>query len=457
MLNVDRTVLRRYINGDALPGREILRHFIQGCALSPGTKTELLQAYEITVEGENNFLSRKFIEEMIAINSPIPQASTIHTEMRDALRFKSDVGILNNSFEINQYLSYILGMTDNETCNVYCHFQPDYHYGMQALYNLLSVKNDGLIVKHIFRFYPQNVPNGPLLNLQSLNAVLPLHYGAKMSGTDSYHSYYYYDDRVTINERVLEMFPNAVVTKRHALLFSADRGNGFIFTNNDAIRLLTNEIERVYNNSYPLAQTFTDVFEYNAFYMEKEQLIRDSMVTIKNDPCFLFFFDEEILHAYVNKTVPYRDVLIDLGCKRLDFWRQNVDKAIIICTTVGIQNFTNDGIITDIPPEVANPLPIEYRKKFIGHMIDKIKNIPGFRLFIFRPEILDDIKWKFFSLCDSKELSIKLFDNYYSVIINEKGIVDAFTYYVKYLQAHQELFLSKEEMIDFLGKLIVSL
>jgi hypothetical protein len=337
---------------------------------------------------------------------------------------------------------------------IYCHFQPDYLHGIQSLYNLLSALREGLVVKHIVRFHPPNAPKGPLLNTQCFNALLQLLYVASIKDADSYCPNYYYDDRVSPNFRIMEMFPNVVVGGQRVLLFSAERGKGLLLTGKDISDFFLEEFVRLYKNCEPLAKIYNNVFELNSYFMGWETPESPPLITMKNDPCFVLFLTPEALWSCVKADFPNTEIFIDTICGRLDYWCSRTEKIIFFNTVKGIKDLMENGIISDAPSEIANPLLPTYRKVFLQKMIDYAQSTPSFQLYVFRPEILYDMTWRAFYIYGQTNLMIKLYDTRNFVEITEKGIVNIFNYYFKYMVTHPNHFLSREELIEYLQSLL---
>lgn len=462
---VDRTILYRYIQGKALPSRERLNKMCVAMGLSPVLRSELFEAYEISEIGDELYEQRKIVRQIItdlpnSLHQRYIQPKYKPLNMDDSV---GDCEIILGRANINTKIKLMFDYQINEEkySPLRLLIQPDCQYIFDLLLATPFEYRKRLNVIHCVRFQEQNNSASVQkkhINLEFLKSIIPLLFSSQTDNTLFYQPYYYYDNNINSNMRVMEIMPNLIVNDLYAIVISYDFERALFFSNKDIIKFYVNEFTRILGNSEPLFKKFNNELEISSFLYKIETEHKIFSGEIKSDPCIFSFVPIDFIDKKVKADMPNRDLVINITKERQKIALENIKNGIEYneyFDESGINKLIETGYISDIPNEFVDPLDKDEIIIMLDYIIDMMNKYENFHSLLLQPGKLDIFKNGVYIFihrdygvvfgCNSTELRQTTL-----YLITEKAITNAFNDFFSYFKNDHTYVKTKQETIDYL-------
>lgn len=449
---LDRSSLYKILRGKRTPSSiftvEQISEFIH---LTPLEHEELLEAYQITLAGADNYYRRKYVMHFLTNfaenTSSIPMHYTI-TNFADNL---PDIAALSGSSEIQHCLtSILLKETGVQKGQIHLLVQPDF---TTVIHFLSHIRQSAATfsVTHILcmNSTSQITPSRKDYNLHCLQTILPLY-----SCDYPYESFYYYDN-ILSQSNAYHLFPYMILTSSHAVLLSSDYQKGLVFKQPEMVTFFHNIFQEYKASAKPLLKKVCDPFAMLACTGSILSESAGSDYSFQMTPCLSHLLPPSFLEKYLISDFIDRDTLLPLFWKHQQSLKKRYEKSksVFIFSEDGVRKFLDTGRFVEYPKETYRPFEkhdcifliqqmLSLKDQFQYKMLKKsIGSIPyGANIFIGQ-----NSGYLLFVNPESEE---NVFLN-----IEEPGLLFAFQDFFETM--NDELFYPEEEMIKKLEDLLL--
>lgn len=405
---IDRSTMYKYINGKRLPPRQELVEQIADCLrLSPSERQKLLSAWKIIQIGEENYYSRKNVENFILnfpdtfrINSPEVSLFSDHftsTQLPEnllgvnaAVRRSGCVALPSRTAVNHAVIQMILNEARKRNGRLALLLQPDHEY----LFHFLTALGESgctLNIEHILCLNRtiQTNKSKISLNLLYLQKILPLYMRAL-----NYNVYYYYDN-VDARFSSFNGLSCLILTGESAISCTSDHSSGIFYSQPETVRILWDQFLRYKEKCAALFKTVNTLSEELDMFNTLGQGMEDSYA-IQSEPCLIPFISPDLVGKYIRPDLPGRESLIPVLNDFLASQRKRICSGNfhVYQTLSGIRSFLETGQINEIPDGICFPLSPADRKLLISCLLQNagkkyrllfgpLRNLPGnFHLYV---------------------------------------------------------------------------
>lgn len=369
--SIDRTYLQKMKKGERLPKQA---DFINELAIAMRlTQTEAMQlydAYEITVLGEDCYLSRKEIVKII---------NTIYDVDNSKLFIKSSLPLEVNCNEFPQIIKgknniqnliklLLENVVAKGNCKIRLISQPSFNF----LYDYISTLNidaANVIIENIISFaVPCEVHNSSLTNLSILQKIIPLFYNSS-----NYHPYYIYDSNpsATIANQFL---PIKIIFPETTLFVSADYTQAVFNTNKDLNEIVDKHYVQLLHNAAPIFQSIQS--EPNSYLDDILRFMNfeaPNNYNIMYQPCIFPFIPEEVFLDVLNVKALTPEVMGTIAAY-MERFTNYAGTMYMTITEEGIMDFFEKNYLLEVPEFLmAHPPTLEQRLVVFKKIIEAIK------------------------------------------------------------------------------------
>lgn len=471
-LGIDRTILYRYIQGKSIPTRERLDQICIAMSLSPSSKVELIEAFEITENGAELYEQRKIVRQIITDLPNVLHQEFTQPNFKTASKYETigDSEILYGRANINSKIKFLFDyqISEEKYAPLRILIQPDYTHLFDLLIATPTKYRKKLNIIHCVRFqeFDSCLSNKKKHHtLDYMKQIIPLLFSSQSDDSLFYQPHYFYDNNVTKNMRLMELMPNLIVNNNYVLLISHDYEKALFFSNKDIIRFYTNEFNRLLENSTPLLQQFHNEYDISAFLYKLETENNAVTGELKSDPCILSCVPEELIDKKVMASMPNRDLVVQITKDRIRLANENFKNGMEyneFFDERGIENIIETGFISDIPNEYVKPLEKHEIALLFKNLIEKLTSYENFNSLLLNSGKLEIFKNGVYIFihkdygvmfgCNSNSmLQTTLF------VITEKTITNAFNDFFVNFKNDRIYVKTKQETIDYLHKKIMEL
>ncbi len=441
-LDINRTQLYRFLNGEQLPDIELIHKIAVKLNLRASEYDKLLESYECSAFGVEVIRGRKIVFDLI--DRMIHQNNEEHLGLSYSLEGLSlfpakedcrDTQIIpiQGKSRVHHAIYALLDSVKESGTKIRLLMQPD-HEGLENLLpSLLKYISDHKVkssIAHIIRFKDIALDRNKLYNLNLLDKLLPY------SGRDDIYNVFYtignYDTLTYDN-----FFPNIIcLGNQRALTISADFQKA-IFINNyatDIVSLMCSEFDKILKDCLPMFTKVSDVFEMSKLMLEYEAPAKTDTYLLHPEHIFYTFPITLIEEMTKEHKIP--DSITTLFLKRVDAFRKRLKKNQVyeVITEAGLDNFVQKGILL-IQGGVY--FSVNRRIEILENLVEFIENNRNYNLSILRENHpyadLDSAVY----IIDEELLyivpSYSKFSTTGSIFIRERGIIESFKdFYMSY-------------------------
>lgn len=373
----DRANMYKILKGQRTPSdREIVEKAAKYMHLLPSEEEKLWEAYEISVQGYDNYYRRKdvekFFSELLLTSNLDTAVPTIEKPAQFHMLEQESIP-LRGTYEVDAALFHLIGdEIQRKDGHLRLLVQPE----SNSLSSILAAHGNSACqtrVDHIvcLSSTPKNMRFGKNYNLDCLRSVLPLynyHY--------DYHTWYYYS-RVPVQERKFSLFPYMILSSKYACVLTADMQKGYITAEEKMLQLLGEIFEEYLEGSKPMIrciESLEEQFEVTGKILQSGNEIQSFQMT----PCLTPVLTDDIYEKYIKKDLPGRAELI----RTLHTYGEAIHKAEnihYITSMEGIRRFLDTGMVSEWPQELYEPLETEDRVRLVRELLFSGK-VPDIRI-----------------------------------------------------------------------------
>lgn len=193
-----------------------------------------------------------------------------------------------------------------------------------------------------------------------------------------YHPFYFYSDQDTLFGD-LSLFPNLLLSSRHALLISPDYASALCFEGDTpCFQLLNNRFQHCFGNCYPLSHISREFPSLQTYLSFPTSAGEDPDLTFFLSHSFFLlpFLTEELCHSMLRPDLPDREALIRTildytsNCRSL---RQ--DSTCFLAAPEGLRDFLDTGLIPELPSHLTRPLPMAQRVLLVRRFLESLSAV----------------------------------------------------------------------------------
>lgn len=363
-VGINRSNMYKIMKGERpLSRRELIPKIAMFLQLNPEETDRLYEAYEIDTVGEFVYYRRAHVKNFLTQTAYISSDSAIsldtasvHVDYDEQI----DPKVYYGEHTVNGIIEHIMLLEAKEEYpKITIMEQPDQEF-MTHILKFVGRLHDKIELRHLFCIDNSNfiTSQNNLYNLECLTNIFPL-----LLSHFQYMPYYYYNN-ISANKNTFNMFPNVILTSKVVLTYSTDHQHAILYTNKDIISLYEIRLENYISQSQALIQPI-DYFRYCELYIRE---CDDQQSLIFTTPCptyvlntdETYFVDKYLVETFHNKQgfiEFYRQFIA--SCHET-FNNQNRNLSVYY-TLQGLDYFTKNGFIHDIPPSLMKPVDIDDR------------------------------------------------------------------------------------------------
>lgn len=454
---VNRTTIQKSITSGRVPQKEAFQKILSALNLTRAERRSLMEAYEIASDGEYRYRQRRYIKFFLeqAALTAAPSASGLAADglFPPSLCPKGRT-LIQGHFELEDTLRLLLfDEIHNSASPSVSIFLPMDNVVFERFFSAMN-HCQGLMVEQLLYLVknPSAFENVNLHNLMVLSQMLPF----LMTTEADYHVYYSYNDFAPVPEATTG-FPYYILFSGYALLFSPDLDAAWLEDNEQLLAFLRKRFRLITRQSSVLNGFIKEVNSY----LSKSTLIYANTnfnYSIEYQPCFLPFMDEKLTDALLTPLVPGREQLKALLAEnRVQF--HALKRNIILFTGKGLEEFSKNGIITNVPQGYARACTPSERL-FLLRRIDEACESEQITMLCLNPSRFTLEKQLYLSLQQNGEVSFFSYNTdkneFHFTSIQENTIYDAFYDFIEYLSDSDYVF-TKEKTLEIIRACISSL
>ncbi len=457
-MNINRSLLYRFLNSEQLPDCNQLDEIIQKLNLRMSEKKKLLESYECTLYGWEIVKGRKLITEMLdKLGNEINGKSLAYEyTLKTSTAVNESVSVMPIKGKAN-VINLVLSMLDSVVQNsnlstVKIILQPDMQEFINVLTNVLNKISDNkrdISIQHIIRFKNTLIPKNKLHNLEILNSLLPLSFFENIYGI------YYTCENLTSG--AYESFlPNFISIDSHtAFTFSEDYENGLLYTAKcqESIQLMNEEFDKIQKDCLPLFINFETYEKQLNYMLNYERIVQLETCLVHPENGFYTFpidFFEKINQISEKK---YSNILKE----RIEIFNYRLKKSkfLEIISLKGLRHFAATGQFLIYRNIKFNK---NERIEILKNLLKFVKTNENYSLYLMKEE-------NHFYNCDfaiyviGNELlyivpsytDFKISDN---IIIRNKGIVESFSDFIHSGFTADNCIIDRNEVASVISNII---
>lgn len=369
--NIDRTYLQKIKKGERLPkDPDFLTEITKVMHLTQIEARQLYDAFELTVLGEDKFLSRKEIVKIINTifdvdNSKLYVTPSLQLEFNP----KDYPSIIKGKNNVQNIIKLLLeNAISKGNCKIRLISQPSFSF-LYDYISTLDLDSANVIVENIISFaVPSEVHNSSLINLSILEKIIPLFYNSS-----NYHPYYMYDSNpaTTIDHQFL---PIKIILPDMTLFVASDCTYAFFSTNKDMYELVEEHYEDIFHNTSPIFQSIkSDPNSYLEDIMKFMDFNTKANYNIMYQPCIFQFVPNDIFLDVLNIKALTPEILDTIKAYMERFATYSGTMFMSI-TKEGLIDFFEKRDLLEVPDFLtSHPLTMEQRLIIFDGMIEALR------------------------------------------------------------------------------------
>lgn len=459
-LDMERSTLYRYMNGDRLPKNiQTVEYIANGLCMKTSERIRFFEEYDKSVLGEdivNSYLyMHNLLNELLDIDSFINPKNTFHEKslMNDFSADEECVKLTSKP----AILSYVMRMfhqsasSADSSNRIMLYIQPTYTDVQELLFPFFSNKN--IRVDHVICF--EKSIEKCYINLDILKEILPQSFNLS-----NYNVYYHYDN-LTSHLNYHSLLPNLIITKECAMMFDYEMHSGFFTTNETLINYFTEHFDSISKDCFTLLEKGN--FANNVAQMNSA-VAGKRVGSLFNQPCVSPCLDIELLKENLYAT-PQKDTLLDTAFLQNGDWNgmehfggtSDVAHITSCCSKNGIIHLAKTGRIVEIPEQYYKPIPIKHRINILRRMIVLMESEKCSYIVLKNDMELPSSMQIYWNPTD-REVSFRHIkkDSLMQSGIKEASIYNTVINFLQYIE-QKNLVFTQEECIEFINGLIEDL
>lgn len=453
---VNRTTIQRAVTSGRIPQKEAFRKILATLNLTRAERQNLMESYEFASDGEYNYRQRRyiksFLEEIAATISPDASLTDLTAVLSSSVSIENRSFLLGRS-QIEDSLKLLLYNELRSSQPSCCIFLPMDRELFPGFFSALIHSRDIDVRQLLYLIKnPTSYENVEFHNLKVFSRILPY-----LLTTDAdYHIYYTYNAFAPVPETTTG-FPYYILFSNFAVFFSSDLNAAWLENNIQLLSYFWKRFSLITSQSQELNIQLNDPIQY---MVNCAAIYSDTCTnySIEYQPCLLPFMDDELVEALANPLLPDRSRLKDI---LRECFRQfhSMEHNVVLFTEKGLNDFTQNGIIVNVPSDCARPCTCEERLDLLRRL-EQACETDSIVMRCINPAYFTIEKQLYFSLQKNKEVCFFFYNveknEFRFTSIRENTIYAAFYDFVEYL-LNSNYVLTKEETLSIFRRQIAHL
>ena len=452
---IDRSNMYKMLNGKRNPAsEEVVERIAEYMRLKPVEKSHLMEAYQITMMGYDNYHRRKSVQEFLmsfseeAAKTEEILRSGYMTVNVDVQELKLSRGAVVNDRQLKHIILSVLNLEMQKPEGKICLLmQPERNYIMDML-AMAGIKRERLSIEHIFCLSNTNdiALDKKDYNLSCLNNILPLF----ARSICDYKPYCYYDNIVSHNNR-FNFLSSMILTSEYAVAFSMEEEYGMLLSDPQTIRQLQTLFYSLKEDASLMACKMDSLEkQLKAF----ANINFDNIgIGFQQEACLVPMIPTAFLEKYLHRSILEQQLLKENVFQYVSVSGQILEasKSTFIFTEKGIRAFVNSGRISELPESVYYPLEYSDRLVLIRRLM---KECEAGKYQMLRPNApITECKICLYSGMQGGYLLIpNAYGDRIFLELRESGLLNAFRDYFETLD--RKYYYSTEETMSILKSLL---
>lgn len=462
-MNINRSVLYRFLGNEQLPSRDQLNEISQKLNLRISEQNKLIESYECSLYGWEIVKGRNLMTDMLNnLNDKIRDKGIAYEyTFRTQVQEGDNTGIItvkNKENVVNTVLSLLASVRqDTDVSHVRMILQPglpDFASIFTKILNEITDSKRAISIQHIIRFKDNLLKKNKLHNLQILDYLLPLSFFENIYGV-----YYATDDLTT--DAYGTFFPNFIsIGSKEAFVFSADYENGLLYTSKSqkTIEMMNEEFTKISDDCLPLFVNLQTYEQQSAYMYEYEQLTQTSTSLLHPEIGFYSMPFDILRKKEQEQFIPhnYAQILI----KRMEAFRERLEKSrsLEIISIKGLRSFAATG-----QPRILGNIKFSKseRIEILRNIIKFIKEKENYSLYLMKeghPFYDSDFAVKTVGnqllYIVPSYTDFKITNN---IIIRNESIIETFNDFLHSDFTAQDTITDRNEVVSFISDIIKSI
>ena len=343
---VNRTMLQRMKSAERFPkDEETVQALANAMRLNPAESNELIRAYRITKMGEENYLRREHVKNIVSgfFDTTLVSEMLIQSNTHQGLKLANNIEVISGQANVHRLLKAVLEIEANKkTGHIRILIQPEFAYLFECLASIDFNKNQ-TTVEIIITFDKNEEYGSTSYNLNILKELVPC-----LFQCDTLLPYYVYDNVNSIYNKTSFM-PYKIITSDYSLFISYDQNEAMISASSQMLALANDNFNKKLHTAKPIFHAYHPDPQK---YLEASLLGEDELNTNQNyglmyQPCFPSFCPDDILIDRLNKEL----LPIEMMEHIVAYFGKIRDTSNFYqsFTLEGLRLFMDTGKVTEIP------------------------------------------------------------------------------------------------------------
>lgn len=231
---------------------------------------------------------------------------------------------------------------------------------------------DEAITRDIFDSLPQNRGNIDIRQIISARSRSDYSKTVKTAIEFMFKGYKIYYSKgasdMTANFDII--FPYYFITNELSVFASSDLTNGFVAKNRRFADIYAGQILSAAEQMTSIVSLSNNIMDIKNSIIQIIPYTDKTQYSIEFDLCVTLFMTLDMWDQIAKPDVPNRNFLRDTTYEYYQALKNSHKKILFIYSYDGMQKFTNEGVVFQMPAEYADPLTIENRAEIYKSMIE---------------------------------------------------------------------------------------
>lgn len=241
----------------------------------------------------------------------------------------------------------------------------------------------------------KNLPKSKSEKESDFKIIIPVNTEEKMYGNTIYHSILfmlmgqeanYYRVRSDISEHLDVIFPNYIITDDICIFADAKTQNGYLIRNKAIADIYAEKFLEIIGKTESYLTANGDILEVKERHMQMLEKKIDRFYSIETSLCVAIFMDLNMWDQIARPEIPNRDFMRDSTYAYYKMFVEAPQEIHTIVSRQGLEEFSETGIITQIPAEMAFPMTVENRIKVLKNFVSFYRDNPNASFNIIKPQ-----------------------------------------------------------------------
>lgn len=443
MCGVERTYLHKILKGERKPpNTDFVNEICRQLMLTAEEKSELMERYNIAVMGEDVYMRRSRVGEIISSMANCGSNSKKGIDFKTEIDYDSvpEVSSYSDGKEFYKNIQILMSCDVQNGSDIRVIAQPS-----ELLNSMLSycVEGADVSVYHLFCFDNNACEsNSNKYNL----GIFPFICDMAMA-YERYKPFYYYDQALShINS--MSLMPYVLITDNFVICSDEKFSRGMIYKSHKAVDFYIGQFERLRSECMSLLNSASSLVEIAQFWYEDAEFL----VSFDYQPCSMTGITEEIYNAHAKVPEEMKPIISGVLLKGQSNYKKI--RFVNFFSEKGLAEFIETGEIFELPAGTYTRPTLAERKIILQNMIAVCQN-GGCEYRVIKDDRLASTKNLCINVAGQKKLKIVAradsFSDFSYLSINERSLIYAFGDYFKYL-LESDFVASKEETVEIMKK-----